>query len=129
MEKIEISTGASRFETHWTTEIWTWAQLCDRLAQFESGSETHAEYMALAKPEQAKLKDIGGFVGGPLVDGRRKRGHCQNRQLITLDMDNLDAGTTETLAGRHQRSGLLLCRLQHPQARPGGPATSRGAAG
>ena len=95
MEKIEISTGASRFETHWTTETWTWAQLCDRLAQFERGAETHAEYMAMTKPEQAKLKDIGGFVGGPLVDGRRKRGHCQDRQLIMLDIDNLDSGSTE----------------------------------
>ena len=95
MKEIDISVGASRFETRWHTETWSWNQLCTRLTQFERGTETHAEYMAMGKDQQAKLKDVGGFVGGPLVDGRRKRGHCQNRQLITLDMDNLDAGTTE----------------------------------
>lgn len=62
--------------------------------QNNCGTETHAEYMALSKGKQADLKDVGGFVGGTLRGGSRKRGCCTGRSLITLDMDNCEPGST-----------------------------------
>ena len=38
---------------------------------------------------------MGGFVGGTLRNGSRKRGCCTGRSLITLDMDNCAPGSTE----------------------------------
>ena len=52
-------------------------------------------YIALPKAQQADLKDVGGFVGGTLRNGSRKRGCCTGRSLITLDMDNCAPGSTE----------------------------------
>ena len=58
------------------------------------GTETHAEYMALPKAERDRRKDVGGFMGGTLRDGLRRRGCCTGRSLITLDMDNCEPGST-----------------------------------
>ena len=63
--------------------------------QQNCGTETHAGYIALPKAQQADLKDVGGFVGGTLRNGSRKRGCCTGRSLITLDMDNCAPGSTE----------------------------------
>ena len=94
---IEISVGGSRTATEWDGCSITWADFTDDLQnamQNNCGTETHAEYMALSKGRQADLKDVGGFVGGTLRGGSRKRGCCTGRSLITLDMDNCEPGST-----------------------------------
>ena len=94
---ITISVGGSRTATEWDGCSITWADFTDDLQnamQSNCGTETHAEYMALSKGKQADLKDVGGFVGGTLRGGSRKRGCCTGRSLITLDMDNCEPGST-----------------------------------
>ena len=98
MDTFVISTAHSRKATHWDQQTLTWGELtraCMLMQQRNVGRETYAEYMALPKAEQDERKDVGGFVGGALRDGIRKRGHCYARQLITLDMDNCAPGTTQ----------------------------------
>jgi len=96
---IEISAGGSRTATHWFAASFAdWNKLASELGKLmdrNCGTETHAEYMTLPKTEQDKRKDVGGFVGGSLRDGSRKRGCCTGRSLITLDMDNCAPGSTE----------------------------------
>jgi predicted P-loop ATPase len=41
----------------------------------------------MKKDEQDQIKDVGGFVGGHLKEGRRKNGHVVNRSIVTLDVD------------------------------------------
>lgn len=95
---IKISVAVNRTATHWTTASFaSWSKLTEelgKLMQLNCGTETHAEYMALPKAKQDALKDVGGFVGGTLRDGRRRRGCCTGRSLITLDMDNCAPGST-----------------------------------
>ena len=43
--------------------------------------------MSATKEEQSKIKDVGGFVGGFLTNGRRDKTNVLYRQLITLDID------------------------------------------
>ncbi|MBC3179373.1 virulence-associated E family protein [Corynebacterium lujinxingii] len=52
---------------------------------------TKSEYFSLPKGERDKHKDVGGFVGGHLKNGRRRKGHVLSRSLVTLDLDNLPA--------------------------------------
>lgn len=85
--KLLISTGRSRFETKWKNSVTTWAQLLKRLSVSQKTGETHAEYMKMSKEEQDRIKDIGGFVGGHLKEGRRKTGYVAARQILTLDLD------------------------------------------
>ena len=82
-----ISTGRSRYETAWKNKTMSWAALLNRLSRSMETPETHAEYMKMGKEQQDKIKDIGGFVGGHLRDGRRKTGYVVARQLLTLDLD------------------------------------------
>lgn len=123
---IEISIGLSRMDTDWLQESIPWVNLVSTLrAQMDTncGSETHAEYMALPKAKQDALKDVGGFVGGALRDGHRRRGCCTGRSLITLDMDNCEPGSTADWVEVIQRMGTSVVYstrkhdLQHPRLR------------
>ena len=82
-----IATGRSRYEKEWKNKTMPWSALLSRLAKSMETPETHAEYMKMNKEQQDKIKDIGGFVGGHLKDGRRKTGYVVVRQLLTLDLD------------------------------------------
>lgn len=95
--KILISIGKSRFETAWKNKEMLWSELLKRLSTSVTTPETHAEYMKLPKSEQDRIKDIGGFVGGHLKDGRRKTGAVVARQILTLDLDFPPADLWESL--------------------------------
>ena len=41
----------------------------------------------MRKGGQDSIKDVGGFVGGHLKYGRRKKGNVLSRSMLTLDMD------------------------------------------
>ena len=95
---IEISVGGSRWASSWESRTLSWGDFILTLKgrmRRNCGTETHAEYMALPKAEQDKRKDVGGFVGGSLRDGLRRRGCCTGRSLITLDMDGCAPGSTQ----------------------------------
>ena len=85
--KLIISIGKSRFETSWRNTTMQWSELLARLGKSIMTHETHAEYMRMSKDQQDKIKDIGGFVGGHLKDGRRRNGSVLTRQILTLDLD------------------------------------------
>ncbi len=84
---IAIATGKSRKETHWKNKNILWSELVDKLSNTTRTPETYAEYKKMAKTEKDKIKDVGGFVGGGLKNGRRKAENVQNRTLLTLDLD------------------------------------------
>ncbi|NFL75514.1 hypothetical protein FDB81_07180 [Clostridium sporogenes] len=84
---IAIATGKSRKETHWKNKNILWSELVDKLSNTTRTPETYAEYKKMAKNEKDRIKDVGGFVGGGLKNGRRKAENVQNRTLLTLDLD------------------------------------------
>ena len=63
--KVWISEGTSRFCTNWKNKQIAWAELLKRLENATMTQETQSEYMRMAKTDQDKIKDVGGFVGGP----------------------------------------------------------------
>jgi predicted P-loop ATPase len=85
--KIEIATGGSRKTKVWQNKSLTWAEFADKLRTPIITSETMAEYETMPKKSRDEIKDVGGFVGGYLEGGSRKRGSCKRRYLITLDAD------------------------------------------
>jgi len=86
--KIEIATGKHRREMNWKNrDSLTWSQLVKKLSNTHRTAEPFAEYLVAKKERQDEIKDVGGFVGGYLTNGRRKAGHCVSRSLITLDVD------------------------------------------
>lgn len=95
---LDIATGASATTKRWKNERVKWSSLVKRLKKPTVTPESYARFMAMSKDEQSKTKDVGGFVGGFLVGGRRKPQSVQHRQLLTLDMDFAGADTFDTLS-------------------------------
>ena len=84
---IVIAMGASRRELNWKPKDLLWSQLLSRFSRTSRTGETYADYMRMPKEQQDKIKDIGGFVGGTLSGGRRKKNSVSWRHVITLDAD------------------------------------------
>lgn len=101
--ELKISTAPSKTSARWTNQLTTLQDLTARAYEPTLVDCTTAEYEKLAKGEKDKHKDVGGFVGGHLKNGRRRKGHVLTRSLVTLDLDNLPkdvdlaAVLTETL--------------------------------
>lgn len=84
---IAIATGKNKKETHWKNKTLLWSELVDKLSNTTRTPETYAEYKKMAKTDKDRIKDVGGFVGGSLKNGRRKAENVANRTLLTLDLD------------------------------------------
>ena len=95
--KITIATGYSRTAKRWKNKEMLWSEFLAKLSETTRTRETLAEYLALPKAEQDKIKDVGGFVGGYVKDGRRVAGNAKKRYLITLDADFGDDTLLSTL--------------------------------
>ena len=87
--ELKISTAPSKTSARWTNQLTTLQDLTARAYEPEVVNCTTTEYQALPKGEKDKRKDVGGFVGGHLKNGRRRKGHVLTRSLVTLDLDNL----------------------------------------
>jgi hypothetical protein len=86
-QELHIAVGRSRQETKWKNTTTTWAEFLKRISTTTRTYETVAEYKKMGKTEQDRIKDVGGYVGGTLREGRRKNGYVDARSLITLDAD------------------------------------------
>ena len=95
--ELIIATGKSRFDTKWKNKTILWSALLSKLSKSLETPETHAEFMQMTKDEQDKRKDIGGFVGGHIKEGRRKAGQVAARQILTLDLDFAPADLKEQI--------------------------------
>lgn len=84
---IDIATGNSRKAMIWTNKNIKWSDLLRKISTPNPTTETFQQYMTANKSHQDEIKDVGGFVGGYLVGGRRKAGNVKTRQLLTLDVD------------------------------------------
>ena len=58
-------------------------------------------------------------MAAALAEGRRKRGCCQTRSMVTLDIDNAQSGTTEDLCQTVEGLGcdylIYSTRKHNPQ--------------
>lgn len=95
--KLLIAVGRSRNSTQWQNKEFNWSELLDKLAQTTRTRETAAEYAALPKGERDNIKDVGGFVGGYLKNGKRNNASVVNRCLVCLDADYADEGLLDDL--------------------------------
>lgn len=85
--EIQIAVGKSRYEKQWKNQTMMWSAFLDKVKETYRTRETMSEYLKLTKKKQDEIKDIGGFVGGQLKEGRRLDMNVMNRTLITLDVD------------------------------------------
>lgn len=82
-----ISIADNRKSKTWKNIELTWDEFLARAGTTKRTLETVEEYKNMSKKDKDEIKDAGGFVGGKLKDGKRKKGSVEFRSLITLDMD------------------------------------------
>lgn len=118
---LKIAIGGNRFSKHWNNNIIKWSDFIKKCQNPLKSPEIYDEYIKLPKSEQDNLKDVGGFVGGVLKNGRRKANEVESRSLITLDLDNLDAGDTTNIIKSAESLGcayMIYSTRKHTSYRP-----------
>ena len=124
--KITITVGASRKATVWKPETLMLSGFWAQLGNVHRGTETLGEYREMPKPKQDELKDVGGFVAGTFKGAgtgtfvRRKACDVTGRDIVTLDLDNIPAGQTESVLMKLDTLGVGYCvystRKHSPEA-------------
>lgn len=99
--QITISAAGSRNATRWPAQTLYISDLYDKLRTPLRSVETLTAYLRLNKPQQDSLKDVGGFVGGIVHGGGRRKGNAiDGRDILTLDLDHIPAGGTDDVLRR-----------------------------
>src|SRR5699024_4164112 len=71
----------------WKNKDVTWDEFINLVNQTIRTTETVDEYRKMNRAKQDATKDVDGFVGGALKQGKRRNGHVLSRSLLTLDRD------------------------------------------
>ena len=107
--KITITIGATRKATIWKPETLLLSEFWARLGNAHRSTETLTQYRELPKSKQDELKDVGGFVAGTFKAEKRRACDVTGRDIITLDLDNIPAGQTDSILLRLDSLGVGYC--------------------
>src|SRR5574344_61458 len=108
---MKYATANSRKAVKWKNGDTTMEALKARFQNTVRTTETIEEYRKMSKAQQADIKDIGGFVGGHLRNGRRKKGYVLCRSMLTLDMDYGEPDVWDTTISK--LAYQCLCHSTH----------------
>lgn len=85
---INIAIGRSRKEINYVNKSISYLDFINNyLKDTKYTKENYKEYINFSKDIQDNIKDVGGFVGGFLKNGKRRKDTVINRSLVTLDAD------------------------------------------
>lgn len=115
---MKIAVGNSRMDKKWKNRDISWEDLCQRVSSTIRTTETVEEYRKLKKGAQDNIKDVGGFVGGQLREGRRKNGMVLYRSMLTLDMDYGEPGIWDEIDLLHDFRCCVYSTHKHTPEHP-----------
>lgn len=115
---LTIATANSRRDKIWKNKEVAWAEFVDRAKTTIRTSESMEEYKKLPKARQDEIKDVGGYLGGFLREGKRKSGYVEYRSMLTLDMDYADTGIWEQITLFYDFSCCIYSTHKHTPEKP-----------
>ncbi|KOF56138.1 phage-like protein [Clostridium sp. DMHC 10] len=115
---IKIAVGRNRKELNWKNKEMKWSEFLDRVSKTTRTPENYEEYKKLSKNEQDDIKDVGGFVGGALKDGRRKSAAVLSRSILTLDADYGQNGLWDTIEMLFDFGCCIYTTHKHSKDKP-----------
>ena len=116
--KLYISTGNSRMEKRWNNVEMELDEFIERISHTIRTAETVEQYMKMTKAKQDAIKDVGGFVGGRLKGGRRKKDCVEFRIIITLDIDHAVPGVIEQIEMLYNYRCFIYSTHKHTPENP-----------
>lgn len=117
-EKLDIAVGHSARSRIWKNQKWSWPELVDRLLTEHKTNEKFKEFNSASKEDQLKIKDVGGYVGGYLRNGRRKPENVVHRQLLTLDIDEAHSNFWDDFQLHFDNAAVLHGTHKYTKANP-----------
>lgn len=118
MDKLMIATGTSRMTKIWKNTTISWTELIERLKTTTRTPESQGEYRNLTKKRQDEIKDVGGFIGGKLKEGKRRAGYIEKRYLLTLDADYATEDFIDNLSLFYSFAWAVYSTHKHTPERP-----------
>lgn len=115
---LDIAIGMSAKSKIWKNKKFQWSELVQRLSEEHKTTETFKEYIAATKDEQSKIKDVGGYVGGYLRQGRRKPENIVHKQLLTLDIDFAHGEFWDDFQMQFENAAVLHASHKHHETSP-----------
>ncbi|MBQ3426618.1 MAG: hypothetical protein IJH37_05665 [Clostridia bacterium] len=115
---MKISVGNSRTSRAWKIRELSWDEFAARCRDTIRTAETVEEYRKLPKRQQDNIKDVGGFVGGELRNGIRKKDCIINRCMLTLDADYADDDLWEQIELFFDFRCLMYSTHKHTPEKP-----------
>jgi predicted P-loop ATPase len=115
---MKIAVGNSRMDKKWKNRDISWEDFCTRVSATIRTTETVEEYHKLKKGQQDGVKDVGGFVGGHLREGRRRNGNVLCRSMLTLDMDYATADIWDEIIMLHDFKCCIYSTHKHTPESP-----------
>lgn len=115
---IEIAVAKTRLAKNWKNRKVRWSDLVKRCRNTVRTHETVADYLRAPQEEQARIKDVGGFVGGYLAGGLRKTGNVTMRSVATLDIDFGTENVWEDFTLQFDFAALLYSTHKHTPEKP-----------
>ena len=116
--RIQIATGNSRMEKRWNNVEMELDEFIERISHTIRTAETVEQYMKMTKARQDAIKDVGGFVGGRLKGGRRKKDCVEFRIIITLDIDHAVPGVIEQIEMLYNYRCFIYSTHKHTPENP-----------
>lgn len=115
---IKISYAKNRKCMTWRTQTIKWSQMVEKLSHSVATSETLEEFLKMPLEKQGDIKDVGGFVGGSLRDGIRRKSNLEERWLLTLDIDFGKQYTVERIKAVIKNSAVIYSTHKHSPTVP-----------
>ena len=113
---LDIALGNSRKKKTWKNTPMNWSAMLDKFKEPTRTPETVAEYKAMSRERQSEIKDVGGFVGGYLKNGRRSE--TQYRSVLCLDADYADWDLWEDWKLIYGNAAAVYSTHKHSHERP-----------
>lgn len=118
---LKIAVCDRRTNTRYKNQERNWSWIKERNRRPIRTSETVEEYPNLPKEKRDELKDQGGFVGGWLKGGVRKKGHVLFRCIGALDADSIPEGVNFPALCREALCGIDWFLYSTHKHRPEAP--------
>lgn len=115
---MKIAVGNSRMDKKWKNRDIAWDDFINAVRTTKHTTETVSEFRKMSRARQDSIKDVGGFVGGALREGKRRNGSVLCRSLLTLDMDYAKPGTWDQIESIHDWRCCAYSTHKHTPDKP-----------
>lgn len=109
--RIEITEFQNRKTSKGKVVEYSWEDLLARLRAPVITEETIDEYRAMTNEQRTEIKDVGGFVGGRMKGGIRRKSALENRTLLTIDADDATPHTVSDFLLLNDQ--VFFCHTTH----------------